>query len=780
MISLSDKQKALLFQGRDKWRMNSFPDKGIPEVLMSDGPNGLRIEAEKGLGFSPSKPAVAFPTESLMACSFDRELLYSYGKILAEECRENHINVLLGPGVCHKRSPLCGRNFEYFSEDPVLAGELAASYINGVQDGGVAASLKHFAGNSREKGRQIEDSIIDERTLQEIYLKQFRIAVRKSHPWTIMPAYNLLNGVHCTENRKLLDEGRSWGFDGAYISDWGAVYDPVESIRNGLNVEMPGGDLHADEKILKAQENGEISENCLSESTDHILKLIERCTNNDNCKYDRSTHLQFARKAAEDSAVLLRNENAILPLHNEDSIALIGYAARKPRYTGSGSSHVNSYAEDSLFSAMKKRRIAFAFEQGCSSNGMGINERRIKRAVSLAAIKDKVIVCCALPEGLESEGYDRTALDFPADQLRLIEEIEKVNQNIVVIIQSGAPVLLPFRDKVKGILLMYLGGCQSGKACLSLLYGDVNPSGKLAETWPKSLESTPSYKYFDNDMHQVQYREGIFTGYRYYDTFHIQTSFVFGSGLSYTSFLYRNMSVSTDGNTIHVSVVIENTGSRKGKETVMLFAGMTNSRIARADHELIDFEKIELDAGKNRTAEFTVPMEKLAYYDTNMHAWSVEEGEYILSSGSALDHLYCNASVCLKGNSQPYTALQKKYLHHAEDGSMYVSDDDYACMLGHAIPEKKKMLPMTQDTAISELSEKKLGSVINLIVRAVIHHMHIDGTDVNLNEMPIRSILWLDHMNWDVSELAVSYMNKHSGDTLKKLIRAYKKVCRSK
>lgn len=768
---LTVKEEALLFGGRDKWCTYSIPDKDIPSIRTSDGPNGLRIEiSDNELGFGQAKPATALPTASLMACSFDQKLIYEYGTILAEECMQEGIDIILGPGVCHKRSPLCGRNFEYFSEDPLLSGKEAAAYIQGVQSKGIGTSLKHFAGNSREFARLVADSIIDERTLHEIYLKQFMIAIREGHPWTIMTAYNLLNGTYCAENKALMEEARKEGFDGAFISDWGGVSDPVASAAAGLSLEMPGGNIGIQKCIEKGIEDGTLKKEQLDQDIDYLLHTVDKCSHYERKKYDRNAHLAFARKAAEQSAVLLKNEDDILPLKKEESIALIGAFAKNPVTGAAGSANVLPYAEDNLYMALKERNIPFQYEPGYGFN----NEESLrKRAVSLAETKDKVILVCGLMEGIESEGYDRKNMRLPSSQLALIEEVTKVNPNVVIILECGAPVELPFVSNVKGILLMYLAGCQSGKACASLLYGDVNPAGRLAETWPKKLEDTPSYHNFSQYVHSVQYRETIYTGYRYYDTFDIPVCFPFGYGLSYASFTVSDMQVKEKDHALLITLKVKNTGHTDGADVIELYAGMKESRIAREKKWLIGFDKVYLKAGEEKEVTVTTDIDALKYYDVKLHQMSLEEGNYTIMGCASVSEILCKEDIYLSGNTEPYSTIQKSYFHVEEDG-LQVRKSDFETMLGKKIPDEEEMKPFNADTTIGELSRKKLGKVVNWVVHLVVRYGNISGVDdESVRVMPLRQLLFIDGASWDLVNDIASYMNKHEWSRLHKIIKEF-------
>lgn len=768
MKKLTLKEKARLFQGKNKWELNTLDEK---EVRTSDGPNGLRIEIGTEPGFSTSKPSVALPTAALMACSFNPELLYEYGRILGEECVQEGIDILLGPGVNHKRSPLGGRNFEYFSEDPLLSGELAASYINGVQSQKVGTSLKHFAGNSCEKGRLVQNSIIDERALHEIYLRQFETAIQKSHPWSIMCAYNRLNGTYCTENRKLMNDVRKLDPDAAFISDWGAVSDPVKSVKAGLSLEMPGHN-GTDQLLVEAVNNGTLSEEELDRSVSRTQKLTDRCGHYTRKPYDLEKHLDFARRAAEESSVLLKNEDDILPLDRKDSIALIGPFAKNPVYGADGSSRVEPIRQDSLYEALQKEKIDFAYAPGFSENGKGYDEKKIAEACQIVRNKDKVIIVCALPDGLESEGYDRTSLSLPEDQLETVRRIAEVNPHVIVVLQCGAPVELSFQNQVKGILLMYLAGCQSGKAALHLLYGDVNPCGRLVETWPLQIEDTPCFQTYDHDLRESQYRESIFTGYRYYDTFHIPVCYPFGYGLSYTSFVWNNLQVQKKEESVEIRLHVKNTGSRDGRDVIEIYSSLPESRIARPAHELIAFASVFLKAGEEKEVVLQADRRNFAYYDVKTEQMEVEEGTYVISACRNVSDPVAQGEIRLDGNRDPYSRISMDYFH-VENHRLTVSRSDFEKMLGHSLPSSESVRPFTVNTTIAELGACRLGKVIDFFVRHLAGKI-VKGVNVeDVMEMPLRQVLWMDRITWNITYEIVSYMNHHKWKTLWKLLRDY-------
>ena len=623
-----DKKDVSLLTGKGYWF--------VGPIMVSDGPHGLRKQENDAdfLGGLPSKPAVCYPTASALACSFDKELLYEVGQALGEECLTEGISVLLGPGVNHKRSPRCGRNFEYFSEDPVLTGELAAAMVKGIQSRGVGSCVKHFAGNSREWGRMVTDSVIDERALFEIYLRQFEIVVKKARPAALMTAYNKLGGVYCSENERLMNgiAREKWGFDGVFLSDWGAVSDPVKSAVAGLDVEMPGPDRASTERLRRALEAGGEDAGKIEKRVENVKRFIERATAaKKDASFDLDAHLELARRASAESAVLLKNSGS-LPLGESDRILVVGELAKTPRYQGSGSSRIAPVSLDSILDGLRKDYPDLTYADGYSLDGKKDDGELLREAVALSANADKVIVVAGLPDEYESEGYDRDDLSMPASHNALIEALADAGASVTVVLQCGAPVLTPWIDRVDAVLLMYLSGCQGGAACADLLTGRVNPSGRLAETWPLRTDDDPSYHNFTVSLKATEHPEGIFTGYRYYDAAGVDVRFPFGFGLSYTSFEVAGLALE-DGGTVRAKCRVTNTGKVEGSETVGAWVGLERSAIPRPVRELRDFKKISLAPGESAVMEFDLPRDAFAYYDVKTGDWEIEKGEYTVFIG---------------------------------------------------------------------------------------------------------------------------------------------------
>ena len=655
---LTLEEKASLCSGADIWHTKAIERLAIPQIMVSDGPHGLRKNAEDSSNPQEAIKAVCFPSATALACSFDRNLLNAMGKALGEECQAEKVSVILGPGCNIKRSPLCGRNFEYFSEDPYLATEMAAAQIKGVQSKGVGTSLKHFAANNQETRRMTVNERIDERTLREIYLAAFEGAVKQASPWTIMCSYNKINGYHSAQNKWLLTDvlRNDWGYDGLVMSDWGAVDDRVAGIKAGLDLEMPASFGKNDKLIVDAVNSGKLSMEALDKCVERVLKLVDKAEESRTpTEWDMEAHHELAAKIAEQCAVLLKNDDDILPLSKEDKICFIGEFADKPRYQGGGSSHINSFKVTSALEAAKNFcKVEYA--QGYITYEDKTDPKLLEQAVECAKYNDKVVIFAGLPDSFESEGFDRSHMRMPECQLELIREVSKVNKNIVVVLHNGAPVELPFFDEIKGLLEVYLGGQAIGKATCDLLFGEAVPSGKLAESWCMKLEDNPSYLNFPGVGDELNYREGIFVGYRYYDKKKMEVRFPFGYGLSYTTFDYSDLVISeneiSDDKTLTVSCNITNTGSRAGMEIVQLYVSDKESSVARPVKELKGFEKVSLRPGETKKVFFSLDKRAFAYYETAINDWFVEYGEFEIMIGASSRDIRLSGSVYVNSEAR--------------------------------------------------------------------------------------------------------------------------------
>ena len=697
---LTLEEKASLCSGADFWHTKAIDRLNIPAAMVSDGPHGIRKQESLAdhMGVAESIKAIGFPTASAMACSFDRDLLHKIGDALGEECVAEDLAVLLGPGINMKRSPICGRNFEYYSEDPVVAGELGAAFVNGVQEHGVGTSLKHFAANNQEWRRMSISAEIDERTLREIYLAAFETVVKKAQPWTIMCSYNRINGVYSCENDWLLNKvlRDEWGFEGLVMTDWGAMDERVPSLKAGLDLEMPDCHGETDKLIVKAVQSGELEESVLDTAVERILTMVDKyltarkgidpasmvhpLPSSVERGYDVAAHHALARTTAEQSAVLLKNED-ILPLQKDKKIAFIGEFAKVPRIQGGGSSHINN---TSVESALDAAGDSVSYAQGFHIDEETTDETLLQEAITLAKESDVAVIFAGLPDSFESEGFDRTHLNMPANQNELIARISEVQPNVVVVLHSGSPIAMPWLDKVAGVLQMYLAGQASGGAAVNLLFGDATPCGKLAETFPLHLEDNPSYLNFPGNREKVCYQEGVFIGYRYYDKKKMDVLFPFGYGLSYTDFTYSNMKVTVNGKNaadvdviketdeIVVSADITNTGNCDGAEIVQLYIKNPVVYEIRPEKELRDFAKVFLKAGKTKTVTFTLNARAFSYYETRIHDWYAESGDYEILLASSSRDIRLQDTVSITGSKKiPFVA---DYVTTCEDVELFAKD----------------------------------------------------------------------------------------------------------
>ena len=652
-------EKAGMCSGLDFWHLKHVERLGIPEVMVSDGPHGLRKQDDKGdhLGMNDSIKAVCFPPAALSACSFDRKLVEEMGKTIGKEAQANDVSIVLGPAVNIKRSPLCGRNFEYYSEDPYLAGEIAAAFINGVQSQHVGTSIKHFAANNQEYHRMSNSSEADERTLREIYFPAFETAVKKAQPYTFMCSYNQINGTFASENKWLLTDvlRGDWGFKGYVMSDWGAVNDRVKGLEAGLELEMPSSNGVNDALIVQAVKDGSLKEDILDQAVERILRIIfEYADNRAPQEFTMEKDHEEARHIAEESMVLLKNDEQILPLKASEKIAFIGGFAKKPRFQGGGSSHINCFKiTNALDSVPSDAQVTYA--EGFPADKDLYDDALAAEAIKAAAAADKVVIFAGLPDSFESEGYDRSHMRLPECQNRLIAEILKVQPNTVIVLHNGSPVEMPWLNDIKGLLEAYLGGQAGGTAVANILYGKVNPSGKLAETIPLKLSDNPSYLNFGGGE-KVEYREGVFVGYRYYDKKEMDVAYPFGYGLSYTTFACSDLKISnenpTDKDTITVSVDVTNTGNMAGKEVVQLYVKDCTSSTIRPEKELKGFEKVFLNPGETKTVTMELDKRSFAWYNTELHDWFAASGEYKLLVGTSSRDIHLEGRIHLNSSQE--------------------------------------------------------------------------------------------------------------------------------
>lgn len=652
-------EKVGMCSGYDFWHLKGVERLNIPSVMMSDGPHGLRKQSDEAdhLGINDSIKAVCFPAGCTSACSFDRDLLYRLGEALGLECQAENVSVILGPSVNIKRSPLGGRNFEYFSEDPYLSSQMAIHHIKGVQSQGVGASIKHFVANNQEERRMTANSILDERTLREIYLPSFELAVKEAKPWTVMTSYNRLNGTYTSEDPRLLTDilRKEWGFDGYVVSDWGAVNNRIAGLEAGMDLEMPGSNGTNDRLILDAILEGRLDENLLDTVVARILeKIFEFVDNRQEVVVDLEVHHQLARQIANESAVLLKND-AVLPLSIMSKISFIGELAVNPRYQGGGSSHVNSFKVSSALEAgLKVAPITYA--QGYEIKTEQTNEFLLQEAIEVAKQSEVAVIFAGLPDEFESEGYDRMHMRLPNCQNELISKIVEVQPNTVIVLHNGSPVEMPWVHSVKGILEMYLAGQAVGESAVDLLFGVANPCGKLAETFPIRLQDTPTYLNYKVVNDEVYYGEGIFVGYRYYDTKEIPVLFPFGHGLSYTQFKYSNLGLShqelLDTDELIVSLDITNTGTIAGKEIVQLYVSDHTHTTIRPKKELKNFVKIELQPGETKRISMMLTKRSFSWYNPKISDWDLATGEYEIQIGKSSTEILLNKTILVKSTVQ--------------------------------------------------------------------------------------------------------------------------------
>ncbi len=653
-------EKAALCTGASPWTTTPVKRLNLPELLVSDGPHGVRRLVDVNTIVAKSLPATCFPTASSLASSWDVDLVYEMGQALADEAVALGVDVLLGPGINMKRSPLCGRNFEYFSEDPYQAGKMASSLINGIQSKGVGTSVKHFAANNQEFERFIISSEVNERTLREIYLPAFETVVNEAKPWSIMCSYNKINGVFGSEHTSLLTDilKNEWGYEGFVVSDWGAVRDRVASIRAGMDLEMPGPKPRRVEAVIEAVRNGSLDEAVLDEAARRIVRIacIAARTPKGG-EFDATTHHALARKVAAEGMVLLKN-NGLLPLKNPQHIAVIGRAVKEPHFQGGGSSHINPTQADIPFDELQKLagKATLSFAAGYPQDD-SLDQGLINEAVTKAKIADVALLYIALPTFKESEGYDRTDLDLTAQQVALIQAVTAVQPNSVVILNNGAPVVMgAWLDDTAAVLEAWLMGQAGGGAIADILYGQVNPSGKLAETYPHKVADTPSYINFPGENGKVSYGEGLFIGYRYYDAKEMPVLFPFGFGLSYTTFAYSNLQVSADCfkdvDGVTVSVDVTNTGLVAGKEVVQLYVHDQEASLTRPYKELKGFAKVDLQPQETKSVSFILNLRAFAYYNPAYRQWITETGQFDILIGASATDIRCQTTVTLQSSQQ--------------------------------------------------------------------------------------------------------------------------------
>jgi len=764
VAQMTVEEKASLMSGLNFWYLKSIERLGLPSIMVTDGPHGLRKQADKAdhLGINQSVPAVCFPTSAATACTFDREMLKRIGVAIGEECRQEEVAVILGPGVNIKRSPLCGRNFEYFSEDPYVSGELATALVQGIQSQNVGVSVKHYAFNNQETLRLTTDSVLDERTAREIYLPAFEKITKESDPWTFMCSYNLFEEVYCSENKKLLIDilRDEWGFNGLVMSDWGAVNDRPEGVAAGLDLQMPADNGVNDARVVESVKNGKLSETDLDTAAINVVELILKAQTREPMKYDADAHRTLAAQAAAESTVLLKNDDNVMPMPKGAKFAVIGSFAKTPRHQGAGSSKIEPIKLDSVCECLKDIGAEFDYADGYSLESDKPDEALIAEAVKAAEGKDYVFIIAGLPAPYESEGFDRTSMKMPVSHIRLIETLaadkDDNGKNIVVFLLGGSPMEIVWQDKVKGILMCYLGGETVGKAIADLIVGKQAPGGRLAESWPFVTEDNPSAPYFPGYQKSVEYRESIYVGYRYYNTAEKPVRFPFGFGLSYTTFEYGEPKADKtsidDTETVTVTLDIKNTGSVAGSEVVQLYVAHKNPTIFKAVHELKGFEKVDLAPGESKTVNIKLDKRAFAYYNTKINDWHVETGEYELQTGASSRDIRGKITVSVKSTVDAeipdYRETAPVY-YDIKKGINNIPDDQFIALLGRPLPkrERNKNEPFDENATFNDIQVKWIGRVFaKRVKKEAMKKLSNTSDDLILlmdrmfGEMPLRSI----------------------------------------
>jgi beta-glucosidase len=755
-------EKASLCSGKDFWYLKGIERLGIPSIMVTDGPHGLRKQAGRvdHVGLNESVPATCFPTASALAATWNRDLIYQVGQALGEECRQEKVGVILGPGANIKRSPLCGRNFEYFSEDPYLTGEIAKSHINGVQSQGIGTSMKHYAVNNQEFRRMTIDAVVDERALREIYLPGYEIAVKGAQPWTVMCSYNKINGTYACENGYLMTDilKNEWGHEGLVVTDWGAMNERVAGLKAGVELEMPGTRNGNDAKIVAAVEAGQLDEAVLDRAVERILALIFKAaaTLGEDFTCDMQAHHALARRAAAEGAVLLKNDGDILPLQKTTPFALIGRFAKSPRYQGAGSSLMNPTQLDNLYDEICKLTGAdsFPYVPGYTEKGDQPDESLIQEALAVVQKADVVIICAGLTDLYETEGVDRTHMKMPPGHDALIRRVAAAHSKVVVVLSNGSPVEMPWAGDVPCILEGYLGGQAGAGGIADILFGDVNPSGKLAETFPLKLEDTPAHPYFPGGPATIEYRESLYVGYRYYDTVGQPVLFPFGHGLSYTRFEYRDLVLSQPNDeALTVMFKVKNTGKVAGKEVVQLYVRDVESTAFRPAKELKGFAKVALQPGEATGVTLELDRRAFAYYDPQLKDWRVEAGAFEILVGASSQDVRLRATVEI-ASAQPAVNRTEPSVYCAFLKGAAVSQKDFEALLGHPVPPNQgpQKGHFTLNTPIGDMQDSFIGRQFAGMMKKQIGKMVVGKEDTPMallmeavsHEMPLRGMLMGD------------------------------------
>lgn len=752
-------EKASLCSGKDFWTTKSVERLSISSIMVTDGPHGLRKQDGQSdhLGLNDSVPSTCFPAASATACCFDRALLEEVGKAIGEECRAEGVAIILGPAANIKRSPLCGRNFEYFSEDPLVSGEAAAALISGIQSQNVGTSLKHYLANNQEKARLVSNSVIDERALREIYMAGFETAIKEAQPWTLMCSYNQINGTYASDHKELMTDipRGEWGFSGAILTDWGAMNDRVKAIDAGLDLEMPGGSDWNDKKIVDAVKKGTLMEEAVDRCVCRMVAIALLAAQNAPASYDKEAHNELARRAARESAVLLK-KGSLLPLKKGVTLAVIGEFAEIPRYQGAGSSKINPHHVTSLCEALDARGIDYIYAKGYRSEACEPDSELLEEAVRAAQKADVVIACVGLPDSYESEGFDRNHLQMPDAQNALMNALVSCGTPVTAIVCTGSAIEMPWRAKVDSILLMYLAGQNIGNAILDLLLGEAVPCGRLAETWPLAIEDTPSISNFGRGGN-IEYRESIYVGYRYYDKAQKEVAYPFGFGLSYTTFEYSNLSIDhvrdSETETVTVSFTLANTGSYAAKEIPQLYVSAPESTIFKPVRELRAFEAVSLVPGESRRITMTLGCRAFSYYNVLLHGWFVEEGTYQIEIGSSSRDIRLRAPVELQQSHEnriPDYQMSAPDYYKLGKEPFDVPRKVFESLLGRKIEPWHPVRPFTMNSTLGEIKDCALGhDLYEQIGNSMTAVMGNSSDDIAamlaamIDDMPIRQLAML-------------------------------------
>ncbi|MBK1809981.1 glycoside hydrolase family 3 C-terminal domain-containing protein [Clostridium sp. YIM B02505] len=788
---MSLEEKIALCSGKSFWETQEFPEYGIKSLFLADGPHGLRKQVGESdhLGLNASIATTCFPTASAVAATWDVELIREMGDAIGKEAVKEDINIVLGPGVNMKRNPLCGRNFEYFSEDPFLSGKIGSAWIKGVQSNGVGTSLKHFALNNQELKRMSTDVLVDERALMEYYLPAFEIAVKESEPTSVMCAYNKIEGTYCSDNKRLIWDilREEWGFDGAVITDWGAMNDRIEAFKAGLDLEMPGSKGRFDKEVKKAVENGLLDERYIDQAVDNLLTLIDRTTKGNKNAITEDLHNknhQLARKVAAAGGVLLRNQNKILPLEKKSQITVIGELAKTPRYQGNGSSLVSPTKLSNLLDGISEYTETSKFASGYSLKDIE-NEDLIKEAVEIAKSSKTVVLCVGLTDIYESEGFDREHMGIPKNQAKLIEAVAEVNENIIVIIVGGSAIEMPWAEKVQAILHMQLSGQAGGLAAADLIFGNENPSGKLTETYPFRYEDVVSSTYFNKNPKQGAYFESMYCGYRYFETAKVPVRYPFGFGLSYTEFKYSNLQVKKSGlYDVEVTANVENVGEFDGAEVVQLYVAAATGGVYRPSKELKGFAKVQLEKGESKQVRFNLDKRSFAVYDQDKKDWIVEEGIYALQIGASIKNVRLEKHIELEGEKPVRKNCSTWYYSLSGIPSkkdfvtIYHNYEDYVPQVKGTYDMTSSIKEMKETSLICKIMYKAMEKIIAKNNGGKVDYtnpgfrMLMDSASDNpMKSMPLFSP---DSMSLNVAEFFVEAANGHMIKGIKKLTKKNK------